>query len=479
MTCASCFGRNGATPLGRTAFACAVPILIAIAAALPRAVSAQTPSTTVVSAGAEPAARPAQLPPAASVPAPNRVNEQLPSWLRLRAEFRERFEAFDGLGFNASREDTYWLSRFRFNTTVAPSKSLSFQVQLQDSRVGDKSVGPTGPPFRAPFDLRTGFSDIGAESGRMTVRVGRQELFFGEQRLVGHVSWLNSARTFDGARVTLRSKAMRVDAFATSVVRIIEDGFDTSGHGNRFFGAYGASQTLIPQGAVEPYLFWRRDTNLAAEIGPAGDLESTTVGVRFAGRLPARLDYGVEMALQRGSLSGDDVEAWGGHWQLRETLPGPGTMKLTAEYNFASGDADPADGVRGTFDQLYPTPHDKYGLSDQIGWKNIHHARAGFDVTPIKGLPITANYHSWWLADTRDGLYNAGSAVIARVPGGAANSHVGQELDVQVSRPLFPQLQLAAGYAYIFPGAFLKEATPGASYSYPYVMVTYVFLADK
>ena len=81
----------------------------------------------------------------------------------------------------------------------------------------------------------------------------------------------------------------------------------------------------------------------------------------------------------------------------------------------ADGDADPADGTRGTFDQLYPTPHDKYGLADQIGWKNIHHARAGFEITPLKGLPVTTNYHSWWLAETRDGIYNAGSASLARV----------------------------------------------------------------
>ena len=55
----------------------------------------------------------------------------------------------------------------------------------------------------------------------------------------------------------------------------------------------------------------------------------------------------------------------------------------------------------------------------------------------------------------------------------------GQEVDVQVSRALMPQLQLAAGYAHIFTGAFLKQATPGASYSYPYVMATYVFLAER
>ena len=50
---------------------------------------------------------------------------------------------------------------------------------------------------------------------------------------------------------------------------------------------------------------------------------------------------------------------------------------------------------------------------------------------------------------------------------------------MQVSRPLLPQLALTAGYAHLFAGPFLKQATPGASYSGPFAMVTYVFLAEK
>ena len=458
----------------------ALPLVATLTLAAPAVALAQTTQTASAQPSTSEAAPSAQLTPAPPrAPVPNRLNEAMPTWLRFRGEFRERLEGFDGLGFDDSREDLYWLSRVRVNASVAPSKTLSFQVQLQDARVGKKTVGPTGSPFRAPFDLRMAFADIGAATGPVTLRVGRQELAFGDQRLVGHVSWLNAARTFDGARITFRSKAMQVDAFGTSVVRILGDEFDKSGAGNRFAGAYVTAPKLVPSGSVEPYVFWRRDVNLRGETGVTADLTQTTMGLRFAGKMPARLDYNVEMALQRGSLGSDDVNAWAGHWQLRETLPAAMSPKLTAEYNYASGDSDPTDGVRGTFDQLFPTPHDKYGLSDQIGWKNIHHARAGFELTPFKGLPVTTNYHSWWLADTHDGLYNAGSASIARVAGGAANRHVGQEIDVQVSRALFPQLQVAAGYAHIFTGAFLKEATPGASYSHPYVMVTYVFLADK
>jgi hypothetical protein len=438
----------------------------------------------IVAAVAAPVRSFAQQPPApASVPAKppvlNRANELLPQWLRLRGEFRERMEGFDGLGFNSTREDLYWLSRLRLNASVTPSKQLSLQAQVQDARVAKKTVGPTGAPFKAAIDLRMAFADVGSSTGPVSVRAGRQELVYGEQRLIGHVSWLNAARTFDGVKATFRTNAFAADVFATSVVRILDDAFDKSGNGNRFAGVYGTTAKLIPQAAIEPYVLYRRDVNLRAEAGGLGTLKQTTAGVRIAGKLPARLDYGVELAVQRGSLGTDDISAWAGHWQLRETFPGAAAVRLTGEYNFASGDSDPTDNVRGTFDQLYPTPHDKYGLADQIGWKNVHHARAGFDVTPLKGLPFTTNYHSWWLAEENDAIYNAGSAVLARVATGAANRHVGQEIDFQVSRALTAQLQLAGGYAYILPGSFLKEATPGASYSHPYLMVTYVFLAER
>lgn len=380
----------------------------------------------------------------ARAPIPNRLNEVLPAWLRVRGEFRERVEGFDGGGFNETREDLYYLSRVRLNATLTPARALAFQVQAQDARVARNTVGPTGTPFRAPFDLRMAFADVGSPTTPIAVRIGRQELVYGEQRLVGHVSWLNAARTFDGTKVTVRTTAFSVDAFGTSVVRILDGAFDRSGNGNRFLGAYATTTKLIPLGSVEPYVFWRRDVNVRTETATFGDLKQTTVGLRLAGRMPGRLDYGIEMAMQRGSLGGDDVEVWAGHWQLRESLPGAGAVRVTGEYNYASGDEDPTDGVRGTFDQLYPTPHDKYGLADQIGWKNVHHARAGFEVTPLKALPITANYHSWWLVNERDAIYAAGGAVLARIIGGAAERHVGQEVDIQIARTLAPQIQLAA-----------------------------------
>ena len=56
-------------------------------------------------------------------PVPNRFNELLPAWLRVRAEFRERVEGFQGSGFVSGRDDAYSLSRLRLNAAVTASKS--------------------------------------------------------------------------------------------------------------------------------------------------------------------------------------------------------------------------------------------------------------------------------------------------------------------------------------------------------------------
>ena len=452
-------------------------VVALMAAGVPAAVArAQQPEQAVAaqSSAQAPIARPPQP------PIPNRFNELTPSWLTVRGEFRDRMEGGTNIGYTQGRDDIYWLNRFRFDVNVRPSQRFRVLVQAQDARVAAKDVGATSTPFRNPFDLRQGYADIGdSQKSAMTVRVGRQEMFFGEQRLVGHLTWVNAARSFDGVRTTYKSKGFTLDAFATSVVRILDNEFDKSGNGNRFVGAYGSATNWIPKATVEPYVFWRRDQLQRPEVGQLGNLSETTIGTRWVGKLPASFDYGVEMALQTGALSSDSVNAWAGHWIAGKTLGGPWKVRVAEEYNFASGDSNPADGRRQTFDQLYPTGHDKLGLADQVGWKNIRDLRSIVELTPVKGWPVTASVHSWWLADTHDALYNAGGAVVARVPGGAVGSRVGDEVDVQLTHALTPQVLLAAGIAKVFPAEFLDRVTPGANYTYPFVMVTYVFLAAR
>ena len=405
------------------------------------------------------------------------LNKELPKWLRFSGDYRARLEGFTGGAFKPDNSDAYLLNRFRINMLVKATPWLKFYAQGQDARVWGKNQKPAAPPFQDTMDLRTAYVEIGeAEKGLAVLRVGRQELVFGEQRLVGHVSWLNTARTFDAVRATLHYKGYRLDAFASSVVNIRDGEFNKRADGNNFHGLYGSMDKLVPKAVIEPYGFWRLAPRLTTEGGARGNLDFKTVGFRWVGKLPMNFDYGTEMARQTGSLGTDDVSAWAGHWVIGYTAPKIRYKpRFFGEFNYASGDKTPGDGKRGTFDQLYPTPHDKYGLADQIGWRNIQHARMGVEFKPRPKWAIASSYHSFWLASARDSLYAASGAAVARSINGTAGTHVGQELDGQFMYTMSKQVQIGAGYAHFFTGEFLKNTTPGKSYNFPYLMFGYAF----
>ena len=79
-------------------------------------------------------------------------------------------------------------------------------VQAQDARVEAKDVGSTTAAVQEPVRPAAAYGDIGnTQEAALTLRVGRQEMFYGEQRLIGHLTWVNAARSFDGVRATYKT----------------------------------------------------------------------------------------------------------------------------------------------------------------------------------------------------------------------------------------------------------------------------------
>jgi alginate export protein len=405
------------------------------------------------------------------------ANRDLPNWLHLGGLYRVRVEDFLNRGFQAGQEDAHLLTRFRIDLSVQPASWMKFVFEGQDARIYFHNSVPNAPPNANPMDLRLGYLELGdTDQKPVTLRAGRQELNFGEQRLLGSFDWINVGRTFDAVRLILRHRGYRVDLFASSVVNPTDSGFDRPQTGNNLHGLYGHIEKWVPGAAIEPYLLWRLAPNQVSESGVGGNLDLKTIGLRWAGGAKGRLDYGTEMALETGSLGPDKVRAWGGHWTAGYTFSAAAWKpRFSGEYNYATGDRNPHDAVRGTFDNLYPSPHDKYGLADQVGWRNIHDIRAGWDAKPAPQLSVAINYHNWWLATIRDALYTPMGAVAARTSDSSAGTHVGQETDLEGSYAVSNHLQIAMGLGHIFPGKFLRKATAGAAYTFPFAMVNYMF----
>ncbi len=413
----------------------------------------------------------------AGQPVSDQLNSEFPKWLRIGGEYRARAEGF-GNRLTDGADDGYLLHRLRLNVKLTATPWMKFFFQGQDARVFGNDRIPDAPPFTRPMDLRLGYLELGDPDARaLGLRAGRQELVYGEQRLVGHTNWTNTARSFDAVRLTARHAGYRVDVFAASVVNLAPaERFSRPQAGNNLHGIYGGMEKLVPQAVIEPYVLWRLQPRVRAETGAVASLDFKTGGVRWVGKLPAGFDYGAEMAVQRGALSRDDVRAWAGHWVLgytvRKTAWKP---RASAEYNYATGDKDARDGVRGTFDSLYPTAHDKYGLCDQVGWRNIHDVRFGVEAKPAKKLSVMANYHNWWLASATDWLYNASGSPLLRRADGSAGTHVGEETDLEGAWTVSKQMTISGGVGRIFAGGFLKKTAAGRGYTFPFLMLTWAF----
>lgn len=396
----------------------------------------------------------------------------LPHWIKIGGELRGRAEGTTGIGFKEGADDAYFLEHAWLNVTIAPVEKLRFFVEGQDARVFGYDQGPRPTNMQNTADFRQAWVQYGGDQG-WRVRAGRQELIFGEQRLVGSSAWGNVGRTFDALRVGYQSGTKRFDWFASSVVKPVSGQFDHWATNNKFSGFYGSLE--IHKATVEPYWLWKSNSHVRDELGAWGDLDIYTWGVRTVGHLPRRFDYNVETAFQTGHAAGDAVRAWGGHWVLGYTVSDDDRApRLLFEYNYATGDRNPGDGKQGTFDSLYPSSHDKWGLADRVGWRNIHDVVGGAVWKPNRQMRFGFNYHAFWLADLHDAFYSQQGTVIAR-NSKASSGRIGDEIDLQFLWLATRHVQGGAGWAHIIPGPYLIESGKSAAFSYPYVYWTYRF----
>lgn len=402
------------------------------------------------------------------------ANSELPSWLRLGGEERVRLEDLGGIGFKPAG-NTYLLQRLRLTLDVKPLSWLKFSFQAQDSRVFFTNVAPAPSSQKDPMDLRLGYVQIGnSEAGPVSLRAGRQSLTFGEGRLVADPNWSNVGRTFDALRLTLHYRKFRLDAFTGASDKIYTNGFATPVPGEHFDGLYGSIDKVVPNATIEPYLFWRLEHNVKGELTPGGNLDEKTAGLRWVGKLPLGFDYGMESAIERGWQANEPISAWASHLVVGHTLPNTQHRpRLFAEFNRATGDQNPRDGVHGAFDPLFPSAHDKFGTADQFTWTNIVHARSGIQYIVRQGLTLAAAYNSFWLANRKDGIYSGGKVIIAS--NGSEGNHIGQEADIQAqwNPERYTLVDLAFGH--IFPGEFLRNAGRGSAYNCLFLGVTQRF----
>lgn len=406
------------------------------------------------------------------------IGDNMPDWLSLGGELRFRGEVRRSLGYEAGRNDSYGLARVRLDIGVKPAKWLKFGFQGQDARApGIRDSIPNIGAFSDGFDVRQAYSQIGGDDSPVTVTVGRQLLAYGDQRLVGALDWANTARVFDAVKVRVQGAGSAVDIFSASVVQNDPSRrINQSAEGNNLHGIYGSFKRVIPNVILEPYVLWQTTPVVANELNIRGDLDRYTAGMRVWNDDLGAWDYNAAFVRQWGSMANAPIEAWGYYAELGHTFDASLAPRLFAEYTFGSGDEDPNDGKVGGFVDIYPTAHRWYGYNDLVGWRNVKNIRLGTQLWPSSKVRLQFDFHSFWLANKRDALYNVGGRLSVRAPeGGAAETKIGDEVNATVTYNVNKLIGIEAVAGYMFPGPFLKANSPGHGNTFTYLSIIYRF----
>jgi hypothetical protein len=398
--------------------------------------------------------------------------------LKIGFEERIRYEDRSGQAFGKDPDLSTGLVRNRFSLSYKPSSALKFAAMVQDSRT--PGYGPRATAsVRDTADLQEAYIELFPD--RKTgfgMSAGRAMINYGEARLIGSPQWGNVARTWDHARVYYRFGGIRLELLAVSPVKVRMDDFNRPVAGDRIFGTYNT--IALPRKVQADVYFLRHDQNRpggftgGSRLAETDRLRVNTFGGRLTGPLFLGAKYSLEGALQTGKIGAADhrAGAWFSGISRRWTV-GAKPLDLSAEYKYASGADNPADTRRsGTFDQLYPANHDKFGHQDLFGWRNIHNVRSLATLGVTKQLAMNFMYSNSWLASVRDSLYSGPGKSIARSAAGTAGRHVGQEADVFATFK-YGRLQFGGGYGRFFAGEFIRKTTPGVSPTYVYVFQSY------
>jgi hypothetical protein len=312
-------------------------------------------------------------------------------------------------------------------------------------------------------------------NGPAYLRAGRQEMLYGSQRLISPLEWANTRRTFQGVKGFYLGEKWDLDLFWVQPVRVNRNEFDSVDNNQNFFGAW-ATRKVRRGTALDLYYLYLDNTNPSA-VGQGGVLGGQyihTLGTRYSGDRNNWL-YDVELMFQFGTFSNQDKVAAstpaGLGYHFKDCTWNP---QLWVYYDWASGDSNPGQGgTNTTFNPLYPFGHYYFGYLDLVGRQNIQDVYTQLVFFPENWLTCLVQYHNFWLASSRDALFNAAGVPLRQAPLGGAGNYVGNEIDLLLSAQLTTHTNFTIGWSKLFAGEFIKNTGPDVSPELLYIQVNY------
>jgi hypothetical protein len=403
------------------------------------------------------------------------------TYLTIGGEVRQQFEYYNNPDFGLAPidEDGYLLQRYMLHGDLHLGPSIRIFGQLK-SAIASFQEGPPGPAdedrldlHQAFFDIRTDLSEGGGEDS-LTLRVGRQEMLYGSQRLVSVREGPNVRRSFDAVRVLTKLNDWQVDGFYSRPVETDFGQFDNWGDANeRFWGIYGAGLLSDKAGIkLDGYYLGVDRPNATFDQGTADETRHS-IGTRLFGEAGS-VDYNFEAIYQWGEFGTGDIYAWTAASDTGYTFKkSKWKPRVAIRANVTSGDKNLNDQDLNTFNPLYPRGN-YFGEAAILGPLNLIDLHPMVQLNFSETLTLETGWTFYWRQSRDDGIYGPGLNSIQNAAG-SNERYVGSEFSLLLEWQMNRHIALSTGYSHFYGGSFLKDTGPGKDVDYFSLHGTYKF----
>lgn len=379
--------------------------------------------------------------------------------LSIGGEFRERFESYapPGFGLFGPKLDQYLLQRFLIGADLRMQESFRAYVQLIHAvQVGRNPVGPTDSD---QGDLAQAYVEIplpSAEQRGRGLRVGRQEVALGSQRLVSTRDGANARRAFDGFRLMYANEYVAVDGLALRPVTIRDGAFDDStDQSQALWGLYTTWPVRFIPGLFADVYYLGFENRQASYGGARGVEERQSIGIRLFGA-EGGWDWNFEGVYQFGSFANLSIDAWTISSDTGFTFSDlPWRPRFGLKANIASGNGG-GSGKLGTFNALYPIlPY--FSQANLIVPANLFDVHPSLQVHPSDGLSLSVSWDFLWRESLADAVYGPPFRAYPRTALSSGRA-IGNQIAVAVEWQVTAHLALLGSYVHFFAGEALTQA---------------------
>jgi hypothetical protein len=350
-------------------------------------------------------------------------------------------------------DDNFYLSRTRLFTNWKVNDDIRFYSEFLHADSGGQDFAPRLIEVDR-HDFLNLFADVrllGDKDCSLTTRIGRQELLYGNERLVSPLDWGNTRRKFDGVKLFGKQKDWKIDGFWVQPTELdanreFFDDFDRPDDQVQLYGLYlGNAKTGV--GTAEIYYLALDDERRFFRYD--------TIGMRtFNDTTPIMFE--LEAGYQFGRNVDDSTHSAGAvtGGLGKKFKFGKFTPTVWGWYDWASGDDNSSI---GGWHHYFPLAHKYNGFLDLFGRRNLHDVNCQFIHPCGKKSSLLLWYHYFFL-DQATTPYDVVMNPFSATP--AASKDLGHEIDLLYTINHTPRAQTVLGYSFFDSGDYYA-LTPG------------------